>query len=816
MEDFVDVTPEEAAKEVLFRRRARERLIDFARYTKHNYEADPFHELLANELDLIAKGENDRLMVFAPPQHGKSELTTRRFPAYFLARNPEKSVISASYNSDFATTFGREVRGIVQGTEFARLFPGVTIRSDNRSADEWQLDQGGKYFAVGVGGATTGKGAHCLTASARVMTSVGYVSIADLAHLRACIYILGYDHSSAKPVWKTCTAFSSRQTDGIYRITTASGRVVEATGEHPFFANGRYVEARFLASGDRLLRLVPKRYRENGLRIHEGREEWSPNLLLSGVSVECDAHPKMHTMPCADAEQVRTIQCQLLLGGVSEEKFLGEGLDASASGSRQDSYHRDEGMRVLQCGVQTEQQIATCPFLLQSLQGPNARFRNDGRCQSRVAERNESASATTSFSKGVSADEASHPGEGRACVRGLFRGKAASRTPHQHESIRQPVLESCHPVCELSSQASCGGAFETVEDLVAMVEFVCQPTTVYNISVDGTENFFAEDILTHNCFIIDDPIKNRKEADSELIRDDQWNWYRDVVYTRLQHGAAVVMTLTRWHSDDLAGRAIELMKSGRGKPWRIVRCPAICEPMVDLDGNLIPDPLGRHVGEALAPNRFTIDDLRDIEQTQGERSWSAMYQQRPIAAEGGMFKPAWFGSAIGEGDLPPNRQRVRAWDLASTLDGDFTVGVLMSKDKDGVFYIEHVKRFRGTPLDVETQILKTARDDGRSVSIRLPQDPGQAGKAQAANLIRKLAGFVVKAERMSGSKAVRAEPFAAQVEARNVRLVQGVWIEAFKDELSTFPLGAHDDQVDAASDAFNALLGVRKARILEW
>lgn len=103
--------------------------------------------------------------------------------------------------------------------------------------------------------------------------------------------------------------------------------------------------------------------------------------------------------------------------------------------------------------------------------------------------------------------------------------------------------------------------------------------------------------------------------------------------------------------------------------------------------------------------------------------------------------------------------------------------------------------------------------DGKSVAIRLPQDPGQAGKAQAKSFIKMLAGFSVKAETVSGDKITRAQPFAAQVNVGNVRMLRGAWNKPLIEEMRNFPNGKHDDQIDAGSDAFNELLEARtKAR----
>jgi predicted phage terminase large subunit-like protein len=99
-------------------------------------------------------------MVFMPPRHGKSEKTSKRFPAWYLGRNPKRQIIAASYNSDLATDFGREVKGILSSPEFGDVFGDVTLRQDSRASDRMNTSQGGAYFAVGVGTATTGRGAH--------------------------------------------------------------------------------------------------------------------------------------------------------------------------------------------------------------------------------------------------------------------------------------------------------------------------------------------------------------------------------------------------------------------------------------------------------------------------------------------------------------------------------------------------------------------------------------------------------------------------------------------------------------------------------
>ncbi len=151
-------------------------------------------------------------------------------------------------------------------------------------------------------------------------------------------------------------------------------------------------------------------------------------------------------------------------------------------------------------------------------------------------------------------------------------------------------------------------------------------------------------------------------------------------------------------------------------------------------------------------------------------------------------------------------REIRAWDLAaSENEGDWTAGPRMLKTPNNQIYIVDMVRGRWGPDGVENTIKQTAQMDGKKVMIRLPQDPGQAGKAQAKNFITNLSGFNVKAETVSGDKITRAQPFAAQVNIGNVKMLRGDWNKALIDELRNFPNGKHDDQVDGLSDGFNEL-----------
>jgi predicted phage terminase large subunit-like protein len=160
--------------------------------------------------------------------------------------------------------------------------------------------------------------------------------------------------------------------------------------------------------------------------------------------------------------------------------------------------------------------------------------------------------------------------------------------------------------------------------------------------------------------------------------------------------------------------------------------------------------------------------------------------------------------------LPQGIRYVRGWDLAATAktesnDPDWTACTKIGRMPDGRFVVAHHLRIRGTPMEVERSLVNLASADGRMVRIAIPEDPGQAGKSQAQQLVRLLAGYDVRTKRASGDKATRFGAFSAQAEAGNVDILRGEWNESWFTALEAFPESAHDDDVDSTSEAFNLL-----------
>lgn len=303
--------------------------------------------------------------------------------------------------------------------------------------------------------------------------------------------------------------------------------------------------------------------------------------------------------------------------------------------------------------------------------------------------------------------------------------------------------------------------------------------------------------------IIDDP-HSAGQARSKTERENATTWFDNTVSMRgKSRDAAIVIIMQRLHEDDLTGHLLE-----RGG-WE-----HICFPMRweaerrDELGDVTYTPDERdprtEPGELMWPSLFPEESVRSLELNLGPYGSAGQLQQRPAPEGGGLFKREWFRVV----DRAPRALRsVRGWDTAATEGGgDYTVGVLLVEGIDEKFYIVDVVREQLSPAGVDGVMLSTANIDGPEVAQREEKEGGSSGKAVIASHLKLLRKHDYAGVSISGDKVTRAKPFRAQCEGGNVVLVRGDWNKAYLDELSTFPVGKKDDQVDASSCAYNQLL----------
>ena len=247
---------------------------------------------------------------------------------------------------------------------------------------------------------------------------------------------------------------------------------------------------------------------------------------------------------------------------------------------------------------------------------------------------------------------------------------------------------------------------------------------------------------------------------------------------------------------------------GQGHEW--VRQRFVVEGR-DEGRPFIPARLEDNPGVDQAEYRRSLDQLDHLTRAQ------LLNGDWDILPCGGLFEREWFEIV---NNAPSGGKSLRYWDLAATAekpgkDPDWTVGAKVTL-KDGCWYIEDIRRVRGTPQTVEALVKQTADLDGRSVPIRMEQEPGSSGVTVIDHFARRvLVGFDFRGDRKTGDKIEMARPVSAAAEQGNVRLVRGPWCNAFLDEAEAFPQGPHDDQVDAVSGAMRALSFARSTATIQ-
>jgi len=275
-----------------------------------------------------------------------------------------------------------------------------------------------------------------------------------------------------------------------------------------------------------------------------------------------------------------------------------------------------------------------------------------------------------------------------------------------------------------------------------------------------------------DLLIVDDPVKNRAEAESASQRDRVYDSFTDDLYTRLEPGGAAVVMMTRWHQDDLTGRLLRL------GGWDQLVLPALALP---------GDPLGRAEGAALWPERFPLARLDDIRATLGEYGFAALYQQHPVPAEGGIFKRAWCYPLADA--VPPLVEEVRFWDLAMSAreTADYTVGVRLGTSADGDVYVVDVARRRLDWAAVVAFMIDVILADGPAVRQGVEKKGYMSRAVADLNRDPRLRGYTIQGYNVDTDKITRALPFAAKMSAEIVHLLDRGWTRSYIAELTAFP-----------------------------
>ena len=627
---------------------AKRRLSSFCEYTGEGTWQHADHlEVLCEKIEEAeqwVRGRHDEhklIMVSMPPRHGKSQVVSRNAPAWIMGRNPEWEVIEASYGADLATDMSRDARQIFK--EYAGPLFDLEIDPVVNATKLWKIKgHGGKLMAAGSDGPITGRGAHiaiCFPAGTMIETSCGPVPIESFDSKGSHELVYWYDEEK-RPVLRCANLVSKRESDGLYRITTTAGRVVEATGEHPFYVDGRYKQASALTPGDRLLCAVRSEDRQEGIRGQQAHQARSQGLLL--FKRLCRAIAEV----CKKVSNVWGASCE-------RTAVLFDGVQAESS---MDIAESPEGYAVRSVWEGIQPEPCGSSVLQPGMCGPCTRIQDAGEREPRMAQWRKPHAPTETCGEGVQRDTTEDLGKGWVSLRRLWKRSQASSPSHQPGCRGQSLDEPRDDVPEAPHAATRRGTIQTEEDTVALVECIRSNAVVYNLRVEGTKNFFANGILVHNC---DDPIKGMEDAESPTMQRKLLTWLKTTLLTRLAPGGALIIVATRWVINDLIGSLLREADVS-GMVWDNVVFPAIA---------VEDDALGRSVGDPLWPARFSLKQLEQIKKLfASDRLWQGPYQQDPtFDIVGALWKIELLNKLrVSQYQVPDLYRTIISWDPSMT------------------------------------------------------------------------------------------------------------------------------------------------------
>lgn len=377
---------------------------------------------------------------------------------------------------------------------------------------------------------------------------------------------------------------------------------------------------------------------------------------------------------------------------------------------------------------------------------------------------------------------------------------------YSRDLVRSTKFKQLFPHLEIKQDKDTKSNFRIQQrffDANGNIAYVKPGGNRYSTSVGGTLTGFHGHIL-----LVDDPLDpNRAVSETELKSANRW--IDQTLSTRKVNKSITptILIMQRLHQNDPTGHLLAKKKKNLFR---------ICLPgeIKHYEDKVQPEYLKKYYkNKLLDPKRMPWSVMKDLEADLGQYGYAGQVGQDPSPPGGGMFKVEHFHYV----DHMPSDvniiKTVRYWDKAGSQDtGAHTVGVKMHELRSGKMLISDVKRGQWSSEKREQIIKETAEADGVDCYIYTEQEPGSGGKESAESTIRNLSGFNVQADRPTGDKIYRADPYSVQVNNGNILLLKGEWNQEFIEEHRFFPYGTYKDQVDAASGAFNKLKGKRTAR----
>jgi predicted phage terminase large subunit-like protein len=745
-------------------------LIAFCQHMQPDYKVGKHHRVLADLLMQIAGGEKDRVCVNIPPRHGKSHLVSTYFPAWFIGKYPDKKVLMVSHTTDLAVDFGRKVRNIIDSERFKDIFPEITLAIDSKSAGRWNTNKGGEYFACGVGSALAGRGAdlllvddphneqdvingnfgvfekayewftygartrlmpggrvaivQCMTGDTPVLMSNGEEK--PLRDVRPGDQVATYDNG----VLSTSTVLNHRSNgpDRIFTIKTTCGKVVHANERHPFLVE------------------------TNGVR------QWTRlrDLRVGDSVVSLRGASALHGLKPDPANAKRASRWTPTIGKIQMPHAGGLGIGANtgaclARKTGAQTQHMQKGYATsttTKCSGDQENAVVARKVTERPIlnTGTESRRMSIARCLSSKTVRapyvNSLQVATTLALTGTA-----NYALITATILGKFVDSCVMTVTSLWDTVKQKLFcAKPQNMCEFTASK------------ISQIEFA-GVKEVFDVQIEGTENFIANGLVSHN---------------------------------------------TRWHQDDLTGRVTrDMSHNDQADQYEVVEFPAIME---------VPDPDNADViiEKPLWPEFFNLDALHRTKASMPTFQWNAQFQQNPTAEEASIVKREWWNVWSKE-DPPDCEYIIVTLDAAAETHNraDFTAmttwGVFFNEERDGpganaynIILLDSIKRRMEFPELKETalQAYKEWKPDAFIVEKK------SSGTALYQELRRTgLAVSEYTPHRGSGDKMARLNSVADIVRSRICWVPQTRWAEELVEEVAGFPFMANDDLVDTTTMA---------------
>jgi len=733
---------------------ARQSFLGFISMAWPSFIEGRHHKIMADAFERVANGELKRLIINMPPRHTKSEFASFLLPAWFLGRFPEKKIIQTAHTAELSVGFGRKVRNLVDSEDFKAVFPSVSLRSDSKAAGRWSTNKGGEYFAIGVGGAVTGKGADlliiddphseqegqsadpgvfdkvyewytsgprqrlqpggaiivvmCMTGDTRVLMADGSESL--LKDIRPGDMVATYE--DGRLTTARLNNWRSSGCDSVYKIKTESGRMLRANERHPFLVE---------CNGER------RWVRLKNLKPGMGLVSLKDALVLPGQKQSLGfAAP-------AKLKQAITARIQMLLTAMSGTTANGKASSVLLKAAKNLQYPK---------GIAA---LATRKLfrLGSGLLGKT------GRLASNIA----TASPLSNMTEWLRS----------ATIDAMCAAKSLA------QAIPAPIGTASFASITAMTQARCGAFSATIATLQSGTEKARkrfaerQPIStftvdriveitpdgeeeVFDVEVDRTENFIANGVVSHN---------------------------------------------TRWHKRDLTGQILKSSLQRQGSDeWEVIEFPAI-----------MPS------GEPLWPQFWPKPELEALRNELPASKWNAQYQQNPTSEEGAIVKREWWRE--WEKDVPPPCEFIiQSWDTAflKTQRADYsactTWGVFYHPDDDGRMQPNIIL------LDAYKERLEFPELKKAAFEYWSDWQPDAfivEAKAAGTPLIFELRAMGIPVSEYTPS---RGNDKIARVNAVADLFASGtVWAPATRfaeeviEEFASFPAGEHDDLVDSSTQA---------------